>query len=451
MVRANELDMQEKRKKVRDVMEYKGMERNTPITIEIDRQYNTPLSYGRRRTPFQPATQARDVVVENTTSEKYIIAYNQTNKLCRLGQRMIKKGEKPLCPNHPKCTANVRMQDGIGDESCGGETCANHLLSGPEKVLVDQVITDSDGHFAEGIRNVMREKAGIETESLLCTIHLNRSLARTISNIQLSKSALPGKSARIKHKQQQHMADDIVHRFNAELNCALNQSGGNISRYEKKLHECVGTILPCYSGQHDQCNQKSLVCRGRYNFPYLSKSVRRMVNLSCVDRKQITSELLKRLTPEMLRKTRTMPSTQKAESMNAAFKVTSPKNTTTLTRNCDARNSSAIQLTNSGPGTALLHSASVANVPLVGGRRLRSQLNEMQSRRDYWRKRSKHGSHISRGIHRQYKYRLYEKEHKWKEDTGYVKGQLEEQYLSVSKDHNYDRPGPGSDSSSDNE
>ena len=440
MLQANQTDMQEKRKKVKDVLEYRGMERNKPITIEIDRQYNTPLSYGRRRTPFQPATQARDVAIENTTNEKYVVAYNQTNKLCRLGQQMIKKGKQPHCPDHPKCTANVRLQDSIGDEKRGGEMCADQLLSGPEKLLVKQVVTDSDGHFAEGIRDVMKDKAGIQTDALLCSIHLNRSLAKLLSRIKLSKSAFPGKSARIKQKQQQHMADDIVHRFNAELKTALSMTGGDISKYEKELKTSVEAILPCYIGQHDLCKKNSLVCRGKYSFPYLSKSLRYRINLNFMDRNKLQGELLKRLTPEMLKKTCKLQSTQKAESMNSAFRVTSPKNTATFSRNCAGRDSSAILLTNSGPGAALLHSASVAKVPLVGGRRLRSQLSEMQSRRDYWRRRSKQEtSHVAAAIHRRYKYRLYEKEHKWTDDSYYVKGQLEKQYLSISKDHNYDR------------
>ena len=451
MVQANQIDMQEKRRKVQDVIEYRGMERNTPITVEMDRQYNTPLSYGRRRTPFQPATQARDVVVENETTEKYVIAYNQMNKLCRFGQKMIKEGKKPLCPNHPKCSANIRMQDSIGDEKRGGEICANQLLSSPEKLLVGHVITDTDGHFADGMCSVMKEKAGIETEPLLCTIHLNRSLARTLSKVKLSKNSFPGKSARIKQKQQMHMADDIVHRFQAELKSSLHKSGGNISKCEKQLCACVETILPCYVGQHYLCKENSMVCKGKYNFPFLSETVRHKINLNFQDCKTLNGELLKRLTPEMLRKTRTMPSTQKAESMNSAFRVTSPKNTATFTRNCDARNNSAIQLTNSGPGAALLHSASTADVPLFGGRRLRSQLSGMQSRRDYWRKRSKQGSNVSRAVHRQYKYRLYEKEHKWNEKTGYVKGKLEKQHLSVSTDHNYARRGLDIELSSDSE
>ena len=197
-----------------------------------------------------------------------------------------------------------------------------------------------------------------------------------------------------------------------------------------------------------------MVCKGKYNFPFLSKTVLLKINLNFQDCKTLNGELLKRLTPEMLRKTCTMPSTQKAESMNSAFRVTSPKNTATFTRNCDARNSSAIQLTNSGPGAALLHSASNADVPLVGGERLRSQLGGMQSRRDYWRKRSTRGSHVSRAVHRQYKYRLYEREHKWNEKTektGYVKGKLEKQYMSVSTDHNYARQGLDIEVSSDSE
>ena len=409
MLQANQTDMQDKRKKVKDVLECRGMERNKPITIEIDRQYNTPLSYGRRRTPFQPATQARDIAIENTTNEKYVVAYNQTNKLCRLGQQMIKKGKMPHCPDHPKCTAHVRMQDAIGDEKRGGEMCAEQLLSGPEKLLVKQVVTDSDGHFAEGIRRVMKDKAGIQTDALLCTIHLNRSLARMLSRIKLSKSAFPGKSARIKQKQQQqHMADDIVHRFNAELKSALSMTGGDISKYDKQLKTCVEAILPCYIGQHDLCKKNSLVCRGKYSFPYLSKSLRYRINLNSLDRNKLKGELLKQLTPEMLKKTCKLQSIQKAESMNSAFRVTIKP----------PKHCSAILLTNSGPGAALLHSASVAKVPLVGGQRLRSQLREMQSRRDYWRRRSKQeSSHISGAIHKRYKYRLYEKEHKWTEDS----------------------------------
>ena len=440
MVQANEMDMMTKRRKVREVMEYRGMERNAPVTIEIDRQYNTPLSHGRRKTPFQPATQARDVVIENVTSDKYVVAYNHTNKLCRFGQRMIREGKKPTCPNHPKCTANIRMQDGIGDERRGGVICAQQLLSGAEKLSVKRVVTDSDGQFAAGVCSVMEREAGLETEANLCVIHLNRSLARTLSNIPLSRCAFPAKSGRIRQKQQKHMADDIVHRFNAELKSALSKSG-DISNCEKQLSASVEAILPCYVGQHDQCMTKSMVCRGKYSFPFLSKSMRHMINFNSLDRSNINAELQKRITPEMLRKTRTMSSTQKAESMNSAFHVTSPKNTTTYTRNGAARDSSAIQLTNSGPGAALLNSSSTANVPLVGGGRLRSQLKEMQSRRDYWRRRSQQGS-TSRVIHRQYKYKLYEREHKWDIESGYEKGQLEFKHMSISKDHNYDRPIP---------
>ena len=65
-------------------LEYGGYDRETPIPAESDRQlYNNSLQSGHRHTPFAPATQACDVLAENLTPDKKIIAYNQENKLCK--------------------------------------------------------------------------------------------------------------------------------------------------------------------------------------------------------------------------------------------------------------------------------------------------------------------------------------------------------------------------------
>ncbi|XP_041453165.1 uncharacterized protein LOC121406209 [Lytechinus variegatus] len=176
---ANELDMAERRRKVKDILEYRGMDRNTPIDIEIDRQYNIPLSHAKGRTPFAPATQARDVVTENVTPEKYIVTYNSTNKLCRVGQRLVGQGKEPACPNHPKCTATIKMSDNIGDEMLGGQKCAQKLLTGDEtQLLVKGVVSDSDGHFHRGVQEVMKSAAGVDPTSYLCVNHLKRSLCK---------------------------------------------------------------------------------------------------------------------------------------------------------------------------------------------------------------------------------------------------------------------------------
>ena len=117
---------------------------------------------------------------------------------------------------------------------------------------------------------------------------------------------------------------------------ALSMTGGDISKYDKQLKTCMEAILPCYIGQHDLCKKNSLVCRGKYSFPYLSKSLRYRINLNYLDRNKLKGELLKRLTPEMLKNTCKLQSTQKAESLNSAFRVTikPPKHCNIFTKLC---------------------------------------------------------------------------------------------------------------------
>ena len=267
MKESNENDMAQKRVKIKDVLEWRGMERNAPIIVEMDRQYNNPLSAGKGRTPFAPATQARDVVVENVTPEKYIIAYNSTNKLCRIGQRLVAQGKEPTCPSHPKCTATIKMSNNIGDEMLGGQICAEKLLTNDDtQTLIKGIVTDSDGHFARGVQKVMQEKAGLETTSYLCVNHIKRSLCRKLEKLSVT-SGFPGRTVRLRKKQHASMAGDITHRVQAELNAA-HQLSSDILLCENQLQKCGEAILLCYTGNHQLCQNHSLVCNGSYNFPF---------------------------------------------------------------------------------------------------------------------------------------------------------------------------------------
>ena len=453
MSKANEKDMAIKRQKVMEVLENRGMRRETPISIEIDRQYNVPLSHGRRRTPFAPATQARDVAVENVTSEKYIISHQSFNKLCRYGQRQIRAGCTPSCPDHPKCTANLKLHENIGDEMKGGEMCARNLLNAEEKLLIGTVTTDSDGHFAKGISKVMKEEAHIETKSFLCSIHLQRSLARQLTKLKLSTTCFPGRTVQIRAKQQQRLSDDIAQRVQAELNSAHQKSPQNLLKYERELQECVRAILPCYTGNHELCRTKSLVCKGDYKFRFLGPAFRQRLTFNAEDKQKIFDVISQRLSPNMLQKTKLHSSTQKAESMNAAFAVTAPHYTGRFTRNRSNREQSAIQLTNSGP-VSIMEKAEAAGIPLEGGMRVRHKLLAMQKRREYWRKRHGKRGKVGKAIQRDYRYRIYERSKDWKRDSqfrSYVKGQLEEEHFHIGLDHKYDRVIEHEDSESDDE
>ena len=441
MATANEMDMAEKRGKVKDILENRGMDRETPINIEIDRQYNIPLSHARGKTPFAPATQSRDVVAENVSPEKYIIAYNSSNKLCRFGQRLVRQGKEPTCPQHPKCTANIKMSDNIGDEMLGGQRCAEKLLTREKsQLLVKGVTSDSDGHFYRGIKEVMERESGTEPVSYLCATHLKRSLSRKLDQLPLSSTAFPGSTARLRKKQQKAMAEDISHRVQAELQAA-HQMSPDLTLYEEQLEKCEKAILVCYSGNHELCRSHSLVCRGDFKFPFLALEFRERIKLNMQDQQQILHVIHHRLSPTILRRTRLHSSTQKAESMNSAFRVTNPKHSAVFSRNHANRDHSAIQLTNSGP-SSILAKAEAAQVPLEGGARLKRQLLSMQKIRNYWKKRGKEQkTKVSKAVHRNHRYKLYQQVNNWKDQSNfnsYVKGQLEN-HSSIVSDHCYDR------------
>ena len=57
-------NMAEKRKIVKDIHELQGFPRESPVAVEMDRQYNNPLQNCRKKTPFVPAPQTRDTVCE---------------------------------------------------------------------------------------------------------------------------------------------------------------------------------------------------------------------------------------------------------------------------------------------------------------------------------------------------------------------------------------------------
>lgn len=96
----NESDMARQRAQLKDTLEFGGYARDTPIPAECDRQYNLSLRNSRRHTPFAPATQTRDVLVENLTPEKKIIAFSHENKLCKKGQVARANGFNVVCPGH---------------------------------------------------------------------------------------------------------------------------------------------------------------------------------------------------------------------------------------------------------------------------------------------------------------------------------------------------------------
>lgn len=213
-------DMADKRKLVKDIHQLQGFERESPIAVEIDRQYNNPLRNCRKKNPFVPATQTRDTVCENVTTSKYIIMYNHENKLCKSGEHSrALLGQKSRCPKHTGvCTATRPPHFNMGDEREGGVQSANKLLECEEPMLVNRITTDADGCLAQGMSASMTTKTGQQAECLLDPPHLNRSLCAAVSRAAFSEDTFPGNTKKEQKKAQDRFADDISHRAQAEAN-----------------------------------------------------------------------------------------------------------------------------------------------------------------------------------------------------------------------------------------
>ena len=189
----NESDMAEKRGIIKDTLRLRGLPEDSPICAEYDRQYNNPLKNARGKTTFAPASQSRDVVVENVTVDKFVIGYHQSNKLCMAGQIRRGKGEKVECPGHDGCTANLREMDNIGDEELGGKVCASQLLTGTNPIKVRCLTTDADGKACKGFNSVRTAASETLTDNLLDEVHLNRSLRKALTSINFSGDMFPAK------------------------------------------------------------------------------------------------------------------------------------------------------------------------------------------------------------------------------------------------------------------
>ena len=94
----NENNMAAHRGKLKDTLEIAGFPCDTSIPAECDRQYNNSLRNSRRKTPFASATQTRDVLAENLTPMKKIIAFNHAIKLLQTRPECQKKRAQSNLP-----------------------------------------------------------------------------------------------------------------------------------------------------------------------------------------------------------------------------------------------------------------------------------------------------------------------------------------------------------------
>lgn len=422
----NETDMCEQRTKLKNILEHCGYPRDTPIPAEGDRQYNIPLRNSRRKTPFAPATQTRDVIAENLTPQKKIIAFNHENKLCKVGECARSSGLKVSCPGHEGCTATLSAGDNAGDEKRGGRKLAAMLTSGSEPISVNKLCTDADGRMVEGFSAEMCAKHGVSTEHNLDIVHLNRSLARAISAAPITPKFSTDHPCKYKDRQQakNRLADSMAWRAEREVRAANKKFGSCKSLAVSTITAAIPAVIECYQGKHKLCNKYSLVCDGEnLQYEYIPKFAKGAYRFSSSDTIILHSILRKRMGQEAMKKTRFGLTTQKAESTNHAFVTTNPKHSMSCSRNGVNRDHSAIHMINNPVGDSILIKAKACAVPISANSPCLSTLHQLNNRQAYFRLRASSSTYRQRrAFLRRKRYNLYDS---LRNESSYVKGQMD--------------------------
>ena len=108
--------------------------------IDVDARYSNQTHSGISNTPYQAATQMTQLVPENLTKDKKIIACNIQSKLCQVCA-LARTESRVLLPPH-RCTASLDATDPIGNERLRAREMIADLAN--DGIIVNIVTTDTD-------------------------------------------------------------------------------------------------------------------------------------------------------------------------------------------------------------------------------------------------------------------------------------------------------------------
>lgn len=415
IIHENENDMKNRRQKIKEVNEIKGLPSNAPIRVEGDGRFNNPLYAAAGSTPFQPATQVTYTICENVTKNKQIIAVNNQNKLCATGARLVGEDGKPYdCVNENRrhrghCSATISVGDSIGNEHRWATGCVEQLLS--DGIEIKYITTDCDSRASAAVADCYKEKGICTTPThLKDPQHLSRSQRRKINNTKFSFFMFPGKNKEERQKVQTRFADDICDRCTAEFKSAFEQLNGNLLDIKRALSYVPDAIIKCYQGNHSYCKKYSFVCAGTAKKSWSGTYFPKTCRITCTsnDRRLLRECINHRLGQRTLCDTRFNTSTQKTEAVNRVYSLRNPKNLTWC-RNFTGRIHSTVHQINNGPGQSLALQLSAAGAPVAQGSTVARQLRSKQKQYLYVKHyRKQYFVKLRRSIKRANKYRLYD-------------------------------------------
>ena len=386
LVKANRKDMSSKLQEAQQTNVRMGRPKHL-ISLEADGMYNNPISSGAGKTPFQAASQATFIGVENVTRNKYIVHAGTYNKLCHCCSF---KGQH----DHANCTRNLNPEDTIGNE---GQFFKNAVADiNAKDCYVSHVTLDGDSNTNKVAKTLEQTDASnnpVEIEVHRCVRHLSQSIRQQIRNLTLSKNAFPAaKTAEQRAVVQRRFALDIVLRCNAEATSIIKEQAGDKASIIHRFKFVPDYVLSCYMGDCTGCLQRSRICTRKkpWHRPYLStmKAIvvtRDILEPSEPDLTSLRQCLEKRFSNKSL-STYLSKTTNKSEGTNRAILKSIPRHIT-FSRCFPGRVHAAVHSVNNKCGLSMLKLCRAVGATLPN--QLVSQLKRSDKRDDYIKKYKK--------------------------------------------------------------
>lgn len=394
------------------------------IMVEGDARYNNPLYSAAGKTPYQPATQAVYTVCENTTSQKQVLSVVCKNKHCRVAESLRRDGNEVICPDHHgTCSANLQLQDPIGDEGSWAREAFRQMFDNCPKVSFNYFTTDGDSRAFTGLQQTQAEYSAVIPEHLRDALHLTKNMKSAIKKATFTPTMFPSSTQTKRDQEQGYLAEELARRCYAEFDACYRKLGGNITKIQEAMIKVPEVIINCYEGDCSDCNKYSFVCGSKKENPWIKGNLPPNFQIyPCpADHSLLVRLISIRLGKDALSKTRLNTSTQKSEAVNRTLSRSNPKNVT-FKRTFEGRIHSAVHLLNSGIADSTRRKCEAVGAPITTGSRVSAQLQQGAKREKYLRKMMKSNKYKSR--RRESRQKRYQKYFQKKEEIHYRQGLL---------------------------
>jgi hypothetical protein len=308
-------------------------------------------------------------------------------------------------------------------------------------VLIKYMTTDGDSRSASGVDAALKVLHPMwEVKRLADPGHLGQSQFRRCQRATFSDAMFCCKTRERTRKAHTVFSQDVKARCSLVLKKMMETFAGDLTALKKELPRVLTATIKCYAGDCSNCARYSVVCSGRVNSSWWTRSMFlgtnkiSVLNMNESDEHLLQEILKMKLSVEMVDRMKLYTDTQKCEAANRSLSVSLPKNVN-YSRNMIGRASSTIHRLNNGPGTSTMSKCAKMGVELCT--RVRRSLRQMDAESEYQkqyqkmpavakRKLIQHGGRISD---------LLEYRRKHDSNSDYQKGQLDG--VPLHNEHSY--------------